>query len=75
MMRLTMMTVGLLASLAWSQTGPSPEGHAKLKACKADVERLCAGVQRGGGRIRECLKQHAAELSPECKAAAAKPRP
>lgn len=39
------------------------------KDCQADVQRLCQGVQRGGGRIRACLISHAAELSPVCKQA------
>ncbi len=37
-------------------------------ACRADVERLCAGIPRGGGRIMACLKANSAQLSPGCKA-------
>jgi hypothetical protein len=51
---------------------PSGEGHdfAKVReACRPDVERLCKDVKPGGGRIRECLKAHAPELSDTCKAA------
>ncbi len=39
------------------------------KDCQPDVQRLCQGVQRGGGRIRACLVAHAAELSPACSQA------
>jgi hypothetical protein len=35
--------------------------------CKADAEKFCAGVQPGQGRIVQCLAQHEADLSPECK--------
>ena len=41
-------------------------------ACADDVQRLCAGVQPGGGRIVACLKQHKDSLSDQCKQAAAK---
>jgi hypothetical protein len=37
-------------------------------ACKADVERLCAGISPGGGRLAACLKANEAQLSPGCKA-------
>lgn len=36
--------------------------------CKADREKLCAGIKPGEGRIRDCMKSKMAELSPECKA-------
>jgi hypothetical protein len=38
-------------------------------ACETDVQKLCAGVQPGGGRIVECLKQHKDEVSDGCKQA------
>jgi hypothetical protein len=37
-------------------------------ACRADVERFCAGIPKGGGRIAACLKANEAYVSPECKA-------
>jgi Cysteine rich repeat len=50
--------------------GGAPGHFAKVRAaCRADVERLCKDVKPGEGRIRECLKTHAAELSDSCKAA------
>jgi hypothetical protein len=36
------------------------------KACKADREKLCPGMKPGDGQLGGCLKQHEAELSPEC---------
>ena len=35
-------------------------------ACRADAERLCHGIQPGGGRIGECLKGRISEVSPGC---------
>ena len=44
------------------------------RACRADVQSLCAGVQPGGGRIVACLKQNQAKLSPDCRAALVRQR-
>jgi Cysteine rich repeat len=42
-------------------------------ACAGDAQKLCAGVQPGGGRIVACLKEHKDELSDQCKQAAGVP--
>ncbi len=39
------------------------------EACRPDVERLCPGVQPGGGRIANCLRENAETLSELCKRA------
>lgn len=36
-------------------------------ACRADAERLCAGIRPGEGRILACLHGSQAQLSPACK--------
>jgi len=36
-------------------------------SCKADVDKFCAQVKPGGGRIVQCLKQNEAQLSDSCK--------
>jgi hypothetical protein len=38
-------------------------------ACGADAERLCAGVEPGGGRIFACLKLQERAVSSRCRAA------
>ena len=38
-------------------------------ACAADVQKLCANVPQGGGRIIACLKQHKEQVSDGCKQA------
>jgi hypothetical protein len=65
-----------LSTFALAQQPPQPppsggEGEfARVReACHADVERLCSDVKPGGGRIRECLRAHHADLSDGCKAA------
>ena len=37
-------------------------------ACLKDAKALCAGVQPGGGKIKDCLKTHIKDLSDDCKA-------
>ena len=41
-------------------------------ACEADVEKYCFDTPIGKGGIASCLKKHAADLSPDCKAAVSK---
>ena len=34
--------------------------------CRAELETHCANVEVGEGRVAQCLKDHAGELSPGC---------
>ena len=38
-------------------------------ACMTDIKTLCGSVQPGGGRIRDCIREHRAQLSDGCKMA------
>jgi hypothetical protein len=40
-----------------------------LKSCRADYERLCAGVAPGWGRSLQCMRNSAPMLSPGCREA------
>ena len=42
------------------------EGLRIVRACAGDVERLCAGIVPGGGRIKACVKENLTQLSPQC---------
>jgi hypothetical protein len=37
--------------------------------CRSELETHCTGVEVGEGRVAQCLKDHAAELSPGCNQA------
>jgi len=60
----------LSAQFASAQTAaPSgdPKGTGPLAACKVELEKFCATVERGGGRKIKCLQEHTADLSADCK--------
>ena len=53
--------------------GPSQQALAEARAaCDTDIQKLCPGVQPGGGRIFACLKQHKEQVSDVCKQAVIK---
>jgi hypothetical protein len=41
---------------------------AAMKACAGDVKSLCAGIQRGDGRVKACIKSHVGDVSAPCQA-------
>ena len=68
-MRIGQLTIAVtLSILALASSGPSAlaQQAEAMKYCKADVGRLCPGVQMGGGRIIACLKEHKMEVSVGC---------
>ena len=74
-----MKPIVLLAAVAALAAGPalaqSGGGQqAARAACAADVQKLCQGVQPGGGRLLQCLKAHATQVSAGCKWALAQLR-
>ena len=43
--------------------------RAVAKTCANEVDTLCAGVQPGQGRLRECIMSRQADLSGPCRVA------
>jgi len=35
--------------------------------CAQDIQKLCPGIEPGGGKVMQCLHEHAAEVSDACK--------
>jgi hypothetical protein len=55
-----------LAAFAFAESGALAQQAEAMRYCKADIARLCPGVQPGGGRIIGCLKAHKEEMSIGC---------
>jgi hypothetical protein len=64
----------LLYCAAWAAPYARADDAAAMAVlragCTADVQKLCANVQPGGGRILACLRDHKDTLSDQCKQAA-----
>ena len=83
------ISAGLALAIAGAMVGAAPAqpggggggmgrmgggGGAMRQACSADLEKLCPGVQPGGGRIGQCLREHQDQVSEGCKSALATAR-
>ncbi|MEP6565505.1 MAG: alpha/beta hydrolase fold domain-containing protein [Mesorhizobium sp.] len=60
-----------LLAVAMLEANQAAAESGMVRACRGDYQQFCTGVRPGGGAIRECLAQHAAELSAQCRHAAA----
>ena len=56
-------TLAIASPALMAQSTPGPG-----QACKSDREKFCPGLKFGDGKLGPCMKQHAAELTPECTA-------
>ena len=63
--RACVIGIGLFPAFAFAEPGPV------RGACMNDIKTLCGSVQPGGGRIRECMREHRTQLSNGCKLAIA----
>ncbi|MBP1685374.1 MAG: hypothetical protein H6Q33_1517 [Deltaproteobacteria bacterium] len=65
-MKLVKIMLLVLSAVTVSATPESADAQGGKGPCSEDIQKLCAGVQAGGGRYRACLQQHEAELSAPC---------
>ncbi|MDC7786220.1 cysteine rich repeat-containing protein [Rhodoplanes sp. TEM] len=70
-MRSILAASGLALVLAAATHTPAAaqDQNVLRDACKGDYQRLCQGVQPGGGRIIKCLQDQGDKLTPACKTA------
>ena len=65
-MLIRLITTSLLSLALVSFSTQTAKAANPLAYCKADAERLCPGVEPGGGKLIGCLKQHENEVSIGC---------
>ena len=59
-----------IAACAFSSAmAQAPAGPSVREACAADMQKLCAGLERPA--VRECMRSHMDQVSDGCKAAIA----
>ena len=59
--------LALGAALCFTGTSAVAQAPAAAQECVADIKKLCAGVEPGGGKAAACIKEHFAELSSGCQ--------
>jgi len=66
---LSAVRFGFAASLlALSTLGDAAAQQGPVRqACGADINRACAGIQPGDGRIMGCVREHFTQLSAPCR--------
>jgi len=63
-----LLSLGVLLAPA-AQAQKRHDGTGGLaSACEADFKKFCADTKPGEGRVAACMREHAAELQPDCKA-------
>ena len=67
-LRIPSLLLLLLVAVPLAAAEPSLEKEieALRTYCKPDIERLCANVEPGGGRLKEGLSQHKEQISVGC---------
>ena len=63
------LAVIALLTIAFIGMVQAQDRKAAREACGGDARKFCADVQRGGGRMLGCLRQHDVELAPACREA------
>ena len=65
-MLIRLLSAGLIASCLLAASANAQEMADIKTYCMSDMERLCKGIEPGGGRILKCLKANKKEMSVGC---------
>jgi hypothetical protein len=65
-MLIRLLSAGFIASCLLVSPSKSQEMEDLRTYCMSDIERLCKGIEPGGGRIIRCLKANKKEMSVGC---------
>ncbi len=60
------IAVLLFAGAAHAQQAGQAQMQAAREICAPDIRKLCPSISPGGGRLKACIRQHAAEFSKPC---------
>jgi hypothetical protein len=61
--------MAVLSALVLAPVTATAQPATVRRACQAELQQYCAGVEPGEGRLRTCVKEHFAAFSEPCKAA------
>ncbi|HEY8032342.1 MAG TPA: cysteine rich repeat-containing protein [Methylocella sp.] len=66
-MLVRILSAGIIASCLFVAPAKAQAELEDIRTyCMSDIERLCKGIEPGGGRILHCLKAHKKEMSVSC---------
>ncbi|MCX5581732.1 cysteine rich repeat-containing protein [Kaistia terrae] len=60
------LTMAFLAPSTAQTISYSEAGALLAKSCGKDIEKYCPKVNLGGGALKDCLMERAAQISPQC---------
>lgn len=63
-----LLSLVMMISLSAFADHHEPKEQKMGNPCKADIEKLCAGIEPGDGRMMKCMKDNEDKMSAECKA-------
>lgn len=63
-----LITAATASAQQMSQNMSMADRMALRDNCKQDIQKLCPGIEPGGGKVMACIKEKQSELSQACSA-------